>query len=155
MGYPSQLIPSGYEFVTGFVPRRLIPYCTDVQRLPWKRNKSRIMSSQELSSSSLSVSSQGDASQEGEEVELGGEEEGVAVAQPPRSSSTRAEMTLNVAGALEMLDQVRGSGGVLVCSGRGSHLPWYSQLVSSNQLGKERAARLRRKYKLLRDSLER
>lgn len=71
------------------------------------------MSSQELSSGSLSSLSL----EEEEEERVDGEEEGsVAVAQPPRGSSPRAEVVLGGGDSLEILDQV---GGEAVCSGRG------------------------------------
>ena len=61
-----------------------------------------------MSTSTLSLSSVEDLSEEGEEGdEEGALEEDVAVARPPRSAAASAEVIVSGQAALDILDQVR------------------------------------------------
>ena len=140
------------------------------------------MSSEGLSGDSeCSVSSREDLSVGESEGSVGGgsegseeesEGDGVAVAQPPRLSSraTEHEIALTGSAALDALDQVccialynHDKWSVHVYVSRISchthttrHVHTYAwQLLASNQIGKETAAKLRRKYNLLVEMLER
>ena len=84
--------------------------------------------------------------------DLGGDQEDiVCVALPPSLSTASVnEVALTGSTALDVLDQVLYNLGpfCLLCT--------YSpvQLLANDKIGKERAARLRRKYNSLRDNLE-
>ena len=137
------------------------------------------MSSEGLSGDSeCSVSSREDLSVGESEGSVGGgsegsgeesEGDGVAVAQPPRLSSraTEHEIALTGSAALDALDQVccialynhdKCSVHVSRISCTHTHTTRHIhtwQLLASNQIGKETAAKLRRKYNLLVEMLER
>ncbi len=80
-------------------------------------------------------------------------ESGVCVAVPPSVSTSYNEVVLTGSTALDILDQV----GTPTCATPPFYMPcpFFSsaQLLANNEIGKERAARLRRKYNELRDNL--
>ena len=89
-----------------------------------------------------------------ERQEEGEEEDGVAVARPPRSAAASAEVVLSGQAALDALDQVHAAlSGSDTCA-RCILCVLSSQLLASGQVGRERASRLRRKYLLLKETLE-
>lgn len=88
----------------------------------------------------------------GESSQEGGSESGenaVCVALPPSVSTSYNEVVLTGSTALDVLDQVNYTH---LCM-RHTNFFFVYQLLANNEIGKERAARLRRKYNKLRDNL--